>query len=100
MTRTPTGPLRRVDVPQSDSLPTIRVIVAHVEAAAGNVATISELTGVSDRHVRYRLQAARVLGFVNEDRTITRRGRSLLATRVGSDAEHETLIAAVNACRV
>lgn len=100
MKRAKGAPLRPVDVPQSDDLKTVRVVVAAVEGASGSTLAISEAIGVSERHVRYRLQSARVLGFVDDDRAITARGRSLLAALIGSDAERRVFRAAVKACRV
>ena len=75
---------RPVDVPQSDSFPTIRTVVESVESAKGVVAVIAERIGVSERHVRYRLQSARILGLVDGNRKLTRLGRELLATPIGS----------------
>ena len=88
-------PLRPVDVPQSDSLPTIRAVVAVADKANRSVGAISGIIGVSDRHVRYRLQSARILGLVDRDRVLTARGKALLATAPGSDAERALLAVAM-----
>jgi len=91
---------RPVDVPQSDSFPTIRTVVESVESAKGVVAVIAERIGVSERHVRYRLQSARILGLVDGNRKLTRLGRELLATPIGSRAEKAMFLVAVSECLV
>lgn len=87
--------IRSLDVPQADSLPTIRRIVEAVESGNGSVAAISKYTGVSERHVRYRLQAGRVLGLLSVDLTSTPRGRELLSTVAGGPEELEVFRACI-----
>jgi hypothetical protein len=92
--------LRSVDIPQADSLATIRAVVEAVWAVGANSPEIGLQIGASDRHVRYRTQAARVLGFIDEDSRVTASGRRLIATRVGSHEERRVLLRAVRTCRV
>ena len=102
MTKTAKTPpsLHTADIPQADSLPTIRTVVESVEAVHGDAVGISKRIKVSDRHVRYRLQSARVLGLIDENRRLTVRGRELLSTSRSSEEERKVLVRAVNASLV
>ncbi len=61
---------------------------------------LAEITKFSERHVRYRLQAARILGFLHADGEpkLTARAQRLLATAAGSPEEKKHLANAVNEC--
>jgi hypothetical protein len=64
---------------------------------------IAEATGFQDRHVRYRIATARVLGLIcrEEDGThVTPRGEKLLDTAPGSDNERKLLRRAVSSSAV
>ncbi len=93
--------LRPIDVPQSDSLATIRAIVlARKQCGTADARSIGETSSVSQRHVNYRLQAARILNLVDADNSLTKKGSSLLATKEGSPAERSILVGAIENCRV
>ena len=81
------GKLQPIDIPQADSLPSVRRIVEAIAEGASSIAQIVTLTEYSVRHVRYRFQAARILGFVKSFHALTSRGRRLLKTLPGSDEE-------------
>lgn len=51
------------DVPQADSLDTVRAVIDAIAAGATTKEDVAEITGYSIRHVHYRLHAARILGF-------------------------------------
>ena len=87
--------VRSLDVPQADSLPAIRMVVAAVDAGCCGVSAISKGTTFSERHVRYRLQAARILGLLDEKLAITTRGKNLINTNLGSEEEVQVLQACV-----
>ena len=59
---------------------------------------LAEQAAFSERHVRYRIQAARILGFLAPQGVpaITTRGKRLLATVVGTPEEKSELVMAVN----
>ena len=57
--------LRSIDIPQADSLALIREVVAAVAKYDNpTVKMLSEETAFHERHVRYRLDAARALGLI------------------------------------
>ena len=64
------------------------------------VKDLAEKTKFSERHVRYRLQAARILGFLKPEgeAEVTSRGKRLLATEVGTPEEKKHLASAVSDC--
>lgn len=88
------------DIPQADSLDKIRAIVAAVARGARTTATLSEEGGLSERHVAYHVQAARVLGWLKESAdgpSLTATGRSLLQTEPQTRAEAEFIANSVAA---
>ena len=93
--------LKTIDVPQADSLVLVRrlleVIVRSEGAAVKDLAAQAKF---SERHVRYRTQAARILGFLapEGEPRITARGKRLLATEAGTPEEKRELTKAVNDC--
>ena len=56
--------LEAADVPQADSLATVRAVVAAVCMGNQTIADVAFTTGYSVRHAAYRLHAARILGLV------------------------------------
>lgn len=93
--------MKTIDVPQADSLPLIRRLVDAVcQTEMGRSKQLAAATAFSERHVRYRLAAARILGFVTigEGRSAeaTPSGHRLSSTMPGSieeRAEFERAIA-------
>jgi hypothetical protein len=83
--------LEAFDIPQADSLPTIRRVVEAIDQGGDTNNKVAEMTGYSDRHVRYRMQAARILGFVSANRELTKEGERLIQTMKGS-AEERTML--------
>ena len=61
---------------------------------------LAEKTKFSERHVRYRLQAARILGFLQGEGEpeLTPRAKRLLATETGSLEEKKQLVSAISDC--
>jgi hypothetical protein len=97
----PTVKLKTSDVPQADSLPLVRRVLEAIAVSPSlAVKDLAERTGFSERHVRYRIQAARILGFVDADGEpkLTARAKRLLATEIGSPQEKKELARAVSDC--
>jgi hypothetical protein len=92
--------IRSLDVPQADSLPLIRKAVEAVNDGNEGVNAISRCTGFSERHVRYRLQAARILGILREDLSISPQGNRLLQSTPGSGQEMEIFRQCVRASKI
>src|SRR3984957_14679653 len=86
-TASPTVKLKTSDVPQADSLALVRRLLEAVAVSPSTaVKDLAEKTTFSERHVRYRLQAARVLGFLKPEGEpeLTSRAKRLLATAGGT----------------
>jgi hypothetical protein len=81
--------LGSIDVPQADSLPFIRAVVEAIVAGNKGTAEISHATGFSERHVRYRLESAKILGLIDENRAVSPLGSHLAQSPPGSEAERE-----------
>jgi hypothetical protein len=92
--------LPTIDIPQSDSLDLVRCVVSEIAEGHSTVKDISDRTGFSVRHVRYRLEAARILGLLDEMLRITDRGRRLLTTIPQSREERTVFRRAVQASSV
>lgn len=94
--------LRSIDIPQADSLARIREVVAAVARYDNpTVKLLSEKTGVHERHVRYRLDAARALGLLvakEKGTAIAAKGVRLLTTAIGSEDERQAFKRAVSSC--
>lgn len=93
--------LKTSDVPQADSLALVRRVLEAVAVSPSVAAKdLAEITKFSERHIRYRLQAARILGFLHSevDPKLTPRAKRLLATEAGSPEEKKQLASAVNDC--
>lgn len=73
----------------------VRRVVEAVNCGANNVREISLKTGFSERHVRYRLETARILGLLTDDFTITVAGQRLMCTVPSSGEEREVLSEAI-----
>lgn len=92
--------LQPSDVPQADTLATVRALVYAVSEIGADTKVIAKATGFSERHVQYRSKAAQVLGLLDHKRSITERGFSLLATAPSSEEERKALSNAVSTCQV
>jgi transposase-like protein len=93
--------LKTSDVPQADSLALVRRVLEAIAASPNApVKELAECTGFSERHIRYRTQAARVLGFLPSEgeHVVTPRAKRLLATEPESPEEKKQLVAAVKEC--
>lgn len=78
------------DVPQANEIE--KVFQAVDAVLAGRKATVDDIEGItSPRQVNYYLQAARLLGFLDEDNQATSRARSL----VGISLEQRLALTAV-----
>jgi hypothetical protein len=85
--RTRSLQLSSVDVPQADNLALVRELVEAANRVGINKRALAEFTGFSERHVRYRFEAARVLGLLDTDTGVTSRGLDLITTTAGSPEE-------------
>ena len=93
--------LKTSDVPQADSLGLVRRLLETIATSPSTaVKDLAERTKFSERHVRYRMQAARILGFLPSEGepALTSRAKRLLATDAGSPEEKKQLVGAVNEC--
>jgi hypothetical protein len=93
--------LKTSDVPQADSLVLVRRLLEAIATCPSTaVKDLAEQTKFSERHVRYRMQAARILGFLPSEGepALTARAKRLLATDAGSPEEKKQLGNAVNEC--
>ena len=93
--------LKTSDVPQADSLALVRRVLQAIGASPSTaVKDLAERTGFSERHVRYRMQAARILGFLSPDGepVLTSRAKRLLSTEPKSPEEKKQLVTAINDC--
>lgn len=76
-----------VEVPLAETLPFVRTLVEALHQGAQTNHALVLATSFSERHVRYRLQAAHALRLITTRQQITRRGRRLLTTERGSEDE-------------
>jgi hypothetical protein len=93
--------LKPSDVPQADRLKLVRHLLEAIATSPSTaVKDLAERTKFSERHVRYRMQAARILGFLplEGEPTLTTRAKRLLGTDVGSPEEKKQFVSAVNEC--
>lgn len=93
--------LKTSDVPQADSLALVRRVLEAIAVSPSTaVKDVAEKTKFSERHVRYRLQAARILGFLQREGEpeLTPRAKRLLATETGSPEEKKQLVSAISYC--
>lgn len=93
--------LRSTEIPQADSLPNVRRVLAALAAGAVTKEQISEQTEISLRQVEYALKAACILGLLGDDDTsMTPSGQELLATASGTGEERSCLRHAILRCEV
>jgi len=92
--------LRSADIPQAEDLTEVRELVSALLEVGTSTDALADHTGFSDRHVCYRLHAAKVLGLIDGKRALTDRGDRLLATPPGSPDERSALAEAVASCPV
>ncbi len=84
------------DIPQADSLPRVRSVVAAVRAGIRTEAAFTDATGLRPRHVLYYRGAAVTLGLLEEvpEIAVTATGHKLLSTEPESNEERHVLLAA------
>lgn len=82
-------PLSSQEIPQADSLSSVRRVLEAVANGLRAKEQISTRTGISRRHVEYALLAARSLGWLDgpDGLQVTQAGLELLATEAGSREE-------------
>lgn len=83
------------DVPQADSLDTIRILIKAIKEFGSSLDTLEEVTDFSYRHLRYRIQAARILGFLDDRCHVTASGRKLISHSRGSRKETDLFKSAI-----
>jgi hypothetical protein len=88
------------DVPQADSLCTVRRIVEEIKTRNRTVGGISKATNYSERHVLYRLRTAQILGLVTTDRQITAIASALLAAIPNTEEETKVWRSIIERCPV
>lgn len=87
MSRGSSDQLNSVDVPQADNLARVRELVEAANQVGLSKKALTGYTGFSERHVRYRFEAARLLGLLDRDAGVTARGLELIGTTAGSREE-------------
>lgn len=87
--------IRPIDIPQADSLSLVRAVVRAVHVGHHSIRDIATATSFSERHVRYRLAAARILRLLTDDYELTRTGCDLLLAEAGSAPEKSLLAKAI-----
>lgn len=94
--------IESVDVPQQDDLGKVRAVIRAIEDGVSR-AGLAEAAGLSSRHLRYTLHAARTLGLAarrGEAWVVTQPGMDLLARTVGSSEERDWLRTTIATNRV
>jgi tetratricopeptide (TPR) repeat protein len=87
------------NAPQADRIPAIRQVVACIERGVQSTEQLEKAASLSERHVRYYLQAARILGWielVSDTPSITISGKQILETPEGSRAERILVATAIS----
>ncbi len=82
--------IHSADVPQEDNLGDVRRTVEAIAAGLEDTESIAARTGRSKRHVGYAINAAIVLGWIEEGEdklVVLAVARKLLAAKAGSDDE-------------
>jgi hypothetical protein len=92
--------LKSADIPQAEDLTEVRELVSALLEVGTSTESLAAHTGFSDRHVCYRLHAAKVLGLIDTERSLTDRGDRLLSTPPGSPDERAAFSDAVTSCSV
>lgn len=87
----PRPTLTGTDVPQAPNLTRVRAIVEAAARGATSAAEAATATGLSPRHAGYAMHAARTLGLLAPDSSITPLGESLRASTAGSEDERRVL---------
>ena len=90
-------------MPQANSVPKIRAVIAAVASGIVDSEGIKGSTGLSQRHLHYYLHAARILGWVSGqlgNLQVTSRGRRLLASPSESDEERSLVRTDVEAMKI
>src|SRR4051812_40919643 len=81
------------DIPQANSLPKVRELIAAVNAGIASATGLREALKLDDRHVAYCRRAAVVLGVIAEAEdgalTLTSHGKTILAATLGLPAERK-----------
>jgi len=90
------------DVPQADSLDSVRRVVESVRDGAYTKQAIASATGYSPRHVQYKITAGVILGVLEKADTIniTQLGKSWLNTDPGTGAESAFLRSSIEQTRI
>lgn len=94
MTDTPQSEIHSADVPQEDNLGDVRRTVEAIAAGLEDTESIAGRIGRSKRHVGYAINAAIVLGWIEEGEDqllVLKLATKLLAQKAGSDAERAVL---------
>ena len=94
MTETAQSEIHSADVPQEDNLGDVRRTVEAIAAGLEDTGSIASRIGRSRRHVGYAINAAIVLGWLEEgdDKlAVLAAAQKLLAQKAGSDAERAVL---------
>jgi hypothetical protein len=95
--------LPTLDIPQAEDLRKVRAVLHAVRQGAATPAAVAAHTGYSDRHVAYRLHAARLLTLIAwEDQSVRLReaGERLLSAEPDTAAERVAWSQAIERSRV
>jgi len=95
--------MRSIDIPQANTLDSVRLVVHSIDLGVRRIETLSDFTGFSLRHTGYRLHAARIIGLVSmdgDDAYVTALGERLLCTDPQSEAERAVFYDAIQGSAV
>ncbi len=95
--------VRSIDVPQAPDLFTIRAVVDAIGEGRTSATHVASCTRYSGRHARYRVHAARSLGFVRGEEgsfELTDLGARLVRSEPDSEAERELFREAIDTSAV
>ena len=93
--------LRSTEIPQADSLSSVRRVLAAAATGAVTKERAAEQTGLSLRQVEYALKAAQVLGWLGDDGvSVTPSGQALLVAPPGTVEERSCFRHAILGCEV
>lgn len=90
--------LQSGDIPQADRLATVRQVIREVSVGNMTVAGISQATGVTQRHVQYRTQTARILALIDSQNALMPLGRELLEFPEGTPEENAFWCRVISTC--
>jgi len=94
--------MQTLDIPQANKLESVRAVLLAAHRGSETFEQISDFTGFSLRHTRYRVHAGRILGLLrveNEVVWVQPAGLKMLDTETRSDAERDAFRKAIQSSK-